>query len=76
MANEGVDVVTCDQAKHLVPTGAWVGKKKWKTCFLSNGVRAPGRSNLLMHKYTSLHKQLCMQSEQFVLHKAVHMSWQ
>ena len=31
MANESVDVVTCDQAKHLVPTGAWVGKKKWKT---------------------------------------------
>ena len=21
VANEGVDVVTCDQAKHLVPTG-------------------------------------------------------
>ena len=31
MTSEGVDVVTCDQAKHLVPTGAWVGKKKWKT---------------------------------------------
>ena len=32
MASEGVDVVTRDQAKHWVPTGAWVGKKNWKTC--------------------------------------------
>ena len=48
MANEGVDVVICDQAKHWVPIGAWVGKKNWKacTCLLqrSNGVNAPGRS--------------------------------
>ena len=76
MANESVDVVTCDQAKHLFPTGARVGKKKVEHFFLSNGVRAPGRSHLLMHKYNSLNKQLCMQSEQFVLHRAVHMSWQ
>ena len=53
VANEGVDIVTCDQAKH------WA---KVENVFLSNGVRAPGRSHLLMHKYNSLHKQLFMQS--------------
>ena len=64
VANEGV--VTCDQAKHWVPTGAWVGKiRRWKTCTCLlqrfNGVRAPGRSHLLMHQQL-LHKQLLMQS--------------
>ena len=76
MANEGVDVVTSDEAKHWSMSPLEHG---WER---KSGKLVPVQWRQSSWKVSSAHAQVefaaqtTVQSERFVLHRAVHKSWQ